>query len=170
MLTAEPDGLLLHAMTSMATLFRTLSACSQLQSLTPFLSFGGDQRAVGIGDWPYGPHHVGFAGLTEGVLAVGAGRPPFGRGGEEGGCFVRGGKRNDHWSDKMSEVTGLLDCQRAGSDGPNGRHRAGRFWRSSRRGPGDAFRNVSGMARRCAARLRYSFATRTPCATGCAES
>jgi hypothetical protein len=31
MLTAEPDGLLLHALTSMATLLRTLSARSQLQ-------------------------------------------------------------------------------------------------------------------------------------------
>ena len=31
MLTAEPDGLLLHAMTSMAMLFRTLSARSQCQ-------------------------------------------------------------------------------------------------------------------------------------------
>jgi hypothetical protein len=34
------------------------------------LSFGGDKRAVGVGHRPHGPHHVGFAGLTKGVLAV----------------------------------------------------------------------------------------------------
>ena len=36
--------------------------------------------------------------------------------------------------------------QRAGGDDQNGRRCVGRFWRSSRRGPGDAFRNVSGVA------------------------
>ena len=40
--------------------------------------------------------------------------------------------------------------ERAGGDDPNGRRCVGRFWRSSRRGPGDAFRNVSGVAgQRC---------------------
>ena len=40
--------------------------------------------------------------------------------------------------------------ERAGGDDQNGRRCAGRFWRSSRRGPGDAFRNVSGVAgQRC---------------------
>ena len=36
--------------------------------------------------------------------------------------------------------------QRAGGDDQNGRRCVGRFWRPSRRGPGDAFRNVSGVA------------------------
>ena len=64
--------------------------------------------------------------------------------------------------------------QRAGGDDQNGRRCVGRFWRSSRRGPGDAFRNVSGVAgQRCIGvrvRLRYLIATRTPSATACAES
>ena len=40
--------------------------------------------------------------------------------------------------------------ERAGGDDQNGRRCVGRFWRPSRRGPGDAVRNVSGVAgQRC---------------------
>ena len=57
MLTAEPDGLLLHAMTSMAMLFRTLSARSQLPVVNALFSF---VMVIGVPlvwrDWPYGPH------------------------------------------------------------------------------------------------------------------
>ena len=63
--------------------------------------------------------------------------------------------------------------QRAGGDGPNGRRCAGRFWRPSRRGPEDTFRNVSGVAgQRCVGERRGEvlIATRTRSDTGCVGS